>query len=166
MVMKGANDVMCVRVDASQTGSAVSFLSIDLFEGAYTVESAPPHTPPDPLTELEKCHFYFRRLKGMNWAVFGTGSVRLTHRADFFIPLGKMRIDNVSIRTQGAFTITVAGASFPPASITLDVFGRSNIGIIVTADTGEHLLSSYLGQTALLQANDNAETYIDISADL
>ena len=63
MVMKGENDVMFVRVDASKTGSAVSFISLDLFEGEYTTESAPPHAPKGYAVELAECRRYYRELK-------------------------------------------------------------------------------------------------------
>lgn len=61
MAMKAENDTMYVRVDASQIGSAVSFLSIDLFEGEYTTESVPPHVPKGYAAELAECQRYFQR---------------------------------------------------------------------------------------------------------
>lgn len=137
-----------------------------LYEGSYTAETLPPFVPPDLLNELEKCQYYFRRIKGANYAMFGVGVVRLAHVADFFISVGKMRIDNVSISTRGKFSISVAGGTFDVSAISLDTMARSNHGILIRAEADGDILSGYLGQTALLQANNNTETYIDISADL
>ena len=60
MLMKMPDDVMCVRVDASQTGASVSFLHMDLFEGVYTAESAPPHLPKGYDAEMMTCRKFYR----------------------------------------------------------------------------------------------------------
>ena len=87
MAMKGANDVMCVRVDASQIGSAVSFLSIDLFEGEYTTESAPPHAPKGYANELAECRNYYKIVNAAVKSVFGDG----TSTRAYAIEHGEMR---------------------------------------------------------------------------
>lgn len=150
-----------IRVDEQMT-----ILRAILLPGTYTAETLPPFVPPDPLTELEKCQYYFRRIKGADYATFGVGVIRLAHVADFFIPVGKMRIDNVSISTRGKFSISVAGGAFDVSAISLDTMARSNHGILIRAETDGDILSGYLGQAAFLQANNDTETYIDISADL
>ena len=59
MAMKTEDDSMCVRIDASQVGASISFLSIDLFEGEYTSENAPPHVPKGYAVELTECRRYY-----------------------------------------------------------------------------------------------------------
>lgn len=90
MVLKGANNMVRVRVDASQTGASVSFKNIALYEGTYTADTVPPYVPPDPTLELTKCRNYYRKLKYLVVRPYNVGSSARYYRIAIEPPM----IDN------------------------------------------------------------------------
>lgn len=97
MAMKEANDLMSVRVDASQAGASVNFLYIDLFEGVYTAESAPAHVPPDHTLELAKCQYYAQVVDLDIWSTFADGYADSNGYFSAIIPIATMRKGNPDI---------------------------------------------------------------------
>lgn len=87
LIIKEARGVFYVRIAATSTGSSISFLHVDLFEGEYTAENAPTHVPKGYAAELAECRLYYKVIK--NSIVQVSPNIQAYYRASsiFYEPM-------------------------------------------------------------------------------
>lgn len=139
--------------------TAGTFRAVKLELGSYSTLAN--DVPPDYKTELDKCKWYFKRIKSqLTYDPVGYGIQGSSDRAYIKIP-GQMR---VAPTPSFVGTLRLVGNATASADVThLTVGGTDAEGIVVLANTAAgsltsaHTYTMYLGGTT---------SYIDLSADL
>lgn len=158
-ILLGENNVW-IRVWSNADEDSRTFKWIALYEGEYTAETLPEYQPKGYGAELAECLYYFERIKANNsgYYLFSAMTIESEDTARGSINYGKKRITptitiNGSFRLRGATAIEVSEFAFGQ-------YGSTGATIEATISGGT------AGQSAVLQANNDKTTYIDISADL
>lgn len=116
-------------------------------------------TPPDYEKELDKCRWYFERIKASgNYAVFGVGVCANATTAVVLVPMHPKRNNNYTISKNGSFAILGTTSVTNLAKDNSATNYALNLGV-----TGTGFISA---SAALLRANNDSSAYIDVLNDL
>lgn len=152
---------VCIR--ASAVASTINVEWMALYEGEYTAETLPEYMPKGYAHELAECQRYFERKKNKDnggFYGFGCGFIQTATQFSGLVNMKPKRA-TPSITTYGKFRIR-GTKTYEVTNISANQFGTDTFFVNATI-TGA---SAEIGQGALLQANNDTSTYIDISADL
>lgn len=118
--------------------------------------------PPNKAEELAKCQRYFYRKKGTgSYSIYGNGYINSANDAFIFINVPEMRVAP-TVAASGKFILSIPGTAISVTSISPG--GASTNGFNRISASATNSLTS--NTPVMLQANNDASTYIDFSADL
>lgn len=118
--------------------------------------------PPNKAEELAKCQRYFYRRKGTDsYSNYGNGYINSANGAFIFINVPEMRVAP-TVAASGKFILSIPGTAISVTSISPG--GASTNGFNRISASATNSLTS--NTPVMLQANNDASTYIDFSADL
>lgn len=141
------------QVDAGYT---IDIRAVKLELGSYSTLAN--DAPPDYYKELDKCQWYFERIKaGNSYADFGIGVALSTTNAAFLVNMHPKRNNQYTAVTSGVF------GAMPGGTITSLVLDKAaSNGVLNLYATGTFVANSLY---VLRSAND-ANVYIDINNEL
>lgn len=133
-----------------------------LYPGTFTKENFPLFTRPNYAEELAKCQRYFVRLKSDNsaYGVFGMGAGSSTTSASILVPIGVQMRAKPAVVMNGNFALAYQNDG---KDITAMAVGKTT-NFVVSLDCTASSVTA--GRTYILQANNNAASYIDFDANL
>lgn len=118
--------------------------------------------PPNKAEELAKCQRYFYRKKGTgSYSNYGNGYINSANGAFIFVNVPEMRVAP-TVAASGNFRLSTPGTAISVTSISSG--GASTNGFNRISASATNSLTS--NTPVMLQANNDASTYIDFSADL
>ena len=118
--------------------------------------------PPNKAEELTKCQRYFYRKKGTgSYSNYGNGYINSANGAFIFVNVPEMRVAP-TVAASGNFRLSTPGTAISVTSISSG--GASTNGLNRISASATNSLTS--NTPVMLQANNDASTYIDFSADL
>lgn len=118
--------------------------------------------PPNKAEELAKCQRYFYRKKGTgSYSNYGNGYINSANGAFIFVNVPEMRVAP-TVAASGKFILSIPGTAISVTSISPG--GASTNGFNRISASATNSLTS--NTPVMLQANNDASTYIDFSADL
>lgn len=118
--------------------------------------------PPNKAEELAKCQRYFYRKKGTgSYSIYGNGYINSANGAFIFVNVPEMRVAP-TVAASGNFVLSKPGTAISVTSISSG--GASTNGFNRISASATNSLTS--NTPVMLQANNDASTYIDFSADL
>lgn len=118
--------------------------------------------PPNKAEELAKCQRYFYRKKGTGpYSYYGNGYINSANDAFIFVNVPEMRVAP-TVAASGKFILSIPGTAISVTSISPG--GASTNGFNRISASATNSLTS--NTPVMLQANNDASTYIDFSADL
>lgn len=118
--------------------------------------------PPNKAEELAKCQRYFYRKKGAGtYSNYGNGYINSANGAFIFVNVPEMRVAP-TVAASGKFILSIPGTAISVTSISPG--GASTNGFNMISASATNSLTS--NTPVMLQANNDASTYIDFSADL
>lgn len=118
--------------------------------------------PPNKAEELAKCQRYFYRKKGTDsYSNYGNGYISSANGAFIFVNVPEMRVAP-TVAASGNFRLSTPGTAISVTSISPG--GASTNGFNRISASATNSLTS--NTPVMLQANNDASTYIDFSADL
>lgn len=120
--------------------------------------------PPDYEEELLKCQRYFIRINAETaYGVIGTAYISAANNALMLLNIN-MRARPTTVTTSGTFRIMANGTSYSGVVLTADKDVSNSRVLRFSCYRSAAGLT--IGQAALITADNNAASYIDISADL
>lgn len=118
--------------------------------------------PPNKAEELAKCQRYFYRKKGPgSYSNYANGYINSANGAFIFVNVPEMRVAP-TVTASGNFILSMPGTAISVTSISSG--GASTNGLQRISASAANSLTS--NTPVMLQANNDASTYIDFSADL
>lgn len=148
---------VAVRVDVSNT---IEVVCAKLEKG--TVSTLANDTPPDYGQELAKCKYYFERIgiTSSSYGIVGTGVAGSTTSAYILVPFTPKCVTTYTITMSGSWRL-LGAANHAVSAMTRPSAEPTNAIIITCTST-----SLTTGEALMLQSNNDANAYIDLSADL
>lgn len=122
-----------------------------------TVSTLANDTPPDYWQELDKCLYYFERIKARgNYSSFGCGVAASATIASILVPMHPKRNNSYTIATSGSFGV-IGGTVTSMAKDNSSSNYALNLAVTGTFTSGA---------AALLRSQNDANAYIDVNNDL
>ena len=149
---RAANGVILVTTKSGKAGKA-SFSA----RAKFGVSTLANDTPPDYWQELDKCLYYFERIKARgNYSSFGCGVAASATIASILVPMHPKRNNSYTIATSGSFGV-IGGTVTSMAKDNSSSNYALNLAVTGTFTSGA---------AALLRSQNDANAYIDVNNDL
>lgn len=150
----GASPIAAIKLELG-TQQTLARKAVD---GTWTLIDPPPNKA----EELAKCQRYFYRKKGTDfYPNYGNGYINSANGAFIFINVPEMRAAP-TVAASGNFRLSTPGTAI--SVTTISPGGASTNGLQRISASAANSLTS--NTPVMLQANNDASTYIDFSADL
>ena len=150
-----------IMVGRTEGENVLNVRWVALYEGEYTAETLPEYQPKGYAVELAECQRYFERIKAHISGYYNFAS--MTIQSDT-TALGQLYYSpkriSPTLTTNGTFRLRGSTSITNITNFSFAAHGTTGAGVTVTISGGT------AGQSAVLQANNDTSTYIDVSADL
>ena len=137
-----------------------------LYDGEYTAETLPKYMPKGYVAELAECQRCFYRLHTQNSSSYGIlafGFVSSASQARFVVALPTAMRINPTVTSSGGLRYAFGDIRSVVTSLATQSWNGSSIVLIANTDSAN--LTS-VGAAVAFGHNDDANAYVDFSADL